>query len=131
MVEYRLNWFCAAALDYPYITALLPNQTIEVHNIETQVITQVLPAPPDDATEQRRALVTSVGGFLVPSRARSEKLRPVQVKLLRERVHPGGRTGTEGPEIAPKGDDPKEEGEGELEECVADDSAEPAVPYDI
>ena len=101
-----------------------------MHNVETQAIAQVLPAPSDNATEQRRALVTSVGGFLVPSRARSEKLRPIQVKLLRERVHPGGRTGAEQPGVAPKGDSVKE-GEGELEERVADDSAVSAGPYDI
>ncbi|KAF8234973.1 hypothetical protein L208DRAFT_788835 [Tricholoma matsutake] len=36
----------AICLDYPYIIALLPNDTIEIHNIETQEIVQVISAPP-------------------------------------------------------------------------------------
>ena len=32
-------------LDYPYITTLLPNGTIEIHSVETQAIVQVIGAP--------------------------------------------------------------------------------------
>ncbi|KAI0266122.1 hypothetical protein BC834DRAFT_875574 [Gloeopeniophorella convolvens] len=89
------------SVDYPYTTALLPNQTIEVHNIETQEIAQVVPAPPlpsPDETSlaallgaERRALVASPSGFLVPSRQQSEKLRITQVNLLGRSTKPGGR----------------------------------------
>jgi hypothetical protein len=61
-------------LDYPYIIALLPNDTIEIHNIETQAIVQVIGAPPDTSSSapsgeyprQRLNLVSSVGRYLVP-----------------------------------------------------------------
>lgn len=80
------------ALDYPYITALLPNGVVEIHSIETQVIAQVLSAPPgsprnstdDDPHERRRLqLVSSVGGYLVPSSQRSDRMRLQKVTLGR------------------------------------------------
>jgi hypothetical protein len=78
-------------LDYPYITALLPNDTIEIHNIETQAIVQVIGAPPATSSptpsgeypRQRLNLVSSLGGYLVPSTQRSDKLRKTTVPLLR------------------------------------------------
>ncbi|PBK89833.1 hypothetical protein ARMGADRAFT_995882 [Armillaria gallica] len=75
--------------DYPYITSLLPNGTIEVHGIETQSIVQVIPAPvPSSNTEpiQRKKLVPSLQGYLVPSTEKSAKMRAVPVNLLRERI---------------------------------------------
>ncbi|KAK0480738.1 hypothetical protein IW261DRAFT_1474317 [Armillaria novae-zelandiae] len=75
--------------DYPYITSLLPNGTIEVHGIETQSIVQVIPAPvPSSNTDQiqRKKLVPSLQGYLVPSTEKSAKMRAVPVNLLRERV---------------------------------------------
>ncbi|KAK0203709.1 hypothetical protein DFS33DRAFT_1333404 [Desarmillaria ectypa] len=75
--------------DYPYITSLLPNGTIEVHGIETQSIVQVIPAPvPSSNTEpmQRKKLVPSLQGYLVPSAEKSAKMRKVPVNLLRERI---------------------------------------------
>ncbi|KAJ7211369.1 hypothetical protein GGX14DRAFT_624562 [Mycena pura] len=69
-------------LDYPYVAALLPNRTVEIHSIETQGIVQVLPAPHDDA-EPRVALVAALSGYLVPSTQKSEKMRKVPVGLLR------------------------------------------------
>jgi hypothetical protein len=72
----------AVVLDYPYIAALLPNRTVEIHSIESQSIMQVLPAPKDDG-EPRVALAAALSGYLVPSTQRSEKMRRVPVGLLR------------------------------------------------
>ena len=75
-----------AALDYPYVTTLLPNGTIEIHSVETQTIVQVVAAPPDAPSplaEDRKALISCMGGFFVPSTQRSEKLRMVPHRLLR------------------------------------------------
>ncbi|KAF8069012.1 hypothetical protein FPV67DRAFT_1761709 [Lyophyllum atratum] len=84
----------AVCLDYPYVTALLPNGTIEIHSIETQATVQVITAPnssqPSSPTGQPGAwprsylnLVSSHSGYLVPSTQRSEKMRTTKVKLLR------------------------------------------------
>ncbi len=95
----------------PYILSLLPNNTIEAHSVETQVIAQVIGAPVTSpppskpsspvkpSMHQRSAsstsrdvsigssrrvnLMSSIGGYLVPSTQRSEKMRTVPVKLLR------------------------------------------------
>ncbi|KAF8961751.1 hypothetical protein BDZ97DRAFT_1921074 [Flammula alnicola] len=100
-----------SCLDYPYITSLLPNDTIEIHSVETQEIIQVISAAtpsfssskPTSLTKQsthqrssstssknadidpsqRLNLISSIGGYLVPSTRRSEKMRTVPVKLLR------------------------------------------------
>lgn len=74
--------------DYPYITSLLPNGTIEVHAIETQNIVQVIPAPvpsSDIESIQRKKLIPSLQGYLVPSAEKSAKMRTVPVNLRRER----------------------------------------------
>ncbi|CAA7270193.1 unnamed protein product [Cyclocybe aegerita] len=101
----------AVCLDYPYITSLLPNNTIEIHSVETQSIVQVIGAPLSSTssskasspvkpsthsrgassgsrsidldTARRTNLVSSVSGYLVPSTQRSDKMRPVSVKLIR------------------------------------------------
>lgn len=73
----------AVVLDYPYVAALLPNRTVEIHSIESQGIVQVLPAPKDDA-EPRLALAAALAGYLVPSTQKSEKMRRVPVALLRQ-----------------------------------------------
>ncbi|KAG6902189.1 hypothetical protein C0995_003285 [Termitomyces sp. Mi166 len=84
----------AVCLDYPYITTLLPNGTIEIHSIETQAIVQVIGAdnssdpttPTGQQDQQQRSrinLVSSCSGYLVPSVQRSEKMRSTQVRLLR------------------------------------------------
>ena len=80
-----LSIFFWAALDYPFVTTLLPNNTIEIHNIETQTIVQVISAPlaNDGASPERVALAASLGGYLVPSTQRSEKMKPTRVPLLR------------------------------------------------
>ncbi|KAI0331783.1 hypothetical protein GY45DRAFT_1353196 [Cubamyces sp. BRFM 1775] len=76
----------AISLDYPYVTTLLPNNTIEIHSIETQTIAQVIPAPPEGPgplSSDRRALIACFNGFFIPSTQRSEKLRPMPVRLVR------------------------------------------------
>jgi hypothetical protein len=74
------------AIDYPYVTTLLPNGSIEVHSIETQSIVQVLPAPTDDTAVSDRVSVafSPLDGYLVPSKERSEKMRMVEFKLVRD-----------------------------------------------
>lgn len=70
-------------LDYPYITSLLPNETIEVHNVETQMITQVVNAP-TESNAARLGLVASLHGYLVPSTQRSGKMKKVKIDLVRK-----------------------------------------------
>ncbi|CDO71042.1 hypothetical protein BN946_scf184844.g46 [Trametes cinnabarina] len=74
----------AVSLDYPYIATLLPNNTIEIHSVETQSIVQVIPAPPEGSNQgDRKALVACLNGFFIPSTQRREKLRLTPVRLLR------------------------------------------------
>jgi hypothetical protein len=72
----------AVVFDYPYVAALLPNRTVEIHSIESQSIVQVLPAPNNDV-EPRVALIAALSGYLVPSTQKSEKMRKIPVGLLR------------------------------------------------
>jgi len=91
----------AAGLEYPYVTALLPDQTIQVHHVGSQEIAQVVPAPPLPSPNEtslkallgvdRSALAMSSSGFLVPSRGQSDKLRLKKVNLLSRNAKPGGR----------------------------------------
>jgi hypothetical protein len=81
--------------------ALLPDQTIRVHNVESQEIAQEVPAPPLPSPNEtslatllgaeRRALAMSLNGFLVPSQRQSEKLTLKKVSLLGRNGKPGGR----------------------------------------
>jgi hypothetical protein len=81
--------------------ALLPDQTIQVHNVESQEIAQEVPAPPLPSPNEtslatllgaeRRALAMSLNGFLVPSQRQSEKLKLKKVSLLGRNGKPGGR----------------------------------------
>ncbi|KAG2008615.1 hypothetical protein CC2G_014029 [Coprinopsis cinerea AmutBmut pab1-1] len=97
-------------LDYPHVTSLLPNGTVEVHSVDTQAQLQVIPPPPSSSRptspavrlpsspssipsprhqniasslSQRLAMIASVGGYQVPSLQRSECMRKVPFKLLR------------------------------------------------
>jgi hypothetical protein len=74
-----------SGLDYPYVTALLPNDTIEIHNLETQSIVQVLSTPPTSppTTPGRSNLATCLNGYMVPSTERSDKMRMTSVPLIR------------------------------------------------
>lgn len=81
----------SVSLDFPYVTTLLANDTIEIHHIETQALVQVVPAPPElappfpgmPAEVQRAALATIYGKYLVPSAKITEKMHMKPVKLLR------------------------------------------------
>ncbi|KAK2463814.1 hypothetical protein APHAL10511_004119 [Amanita phalloides] len=81
----------SVCLDYPHVVSLLPNQTVEVHNIETQSIVQVVGTPTEDTEEsdnhgivpERTALVASIHGYLVPSTQGSEKMQLTRVPLRR------------------------------------------------
>ena len=65
------------ALEYPYVTALLQDQTIVVHNVESQEVIRTVPAPPLPSPSEtslmallgaeRRALAMSSNGFFIPS----------------------------------------------------------------
>ena len=72
----------ALGFDYPYVTTLLPNKTIEIHSVETQTIVQVLPL--DSSVGPTARLVPSPGGYMVPSTERSSKLKKTSVRLLGE-----------------------------------------------
>ncbi|KAI0641369.1 hypothetical protein C8Q79DRAFT_1031419 [Trametes meyenii] len=88
----------AVSLDYPYITTLLPNNTIEIHSVETQTIVQVIPAPPEGSSPlsgDRKALIACFNGFFIPSTQRTEKLRPTPVRLLRGRGGAKAQASTE------------------------------------
>ncbi len=84
-----------SALDYPYVTTLLPNGTVEIHSVESQAIVQVISAPPEGPSplsEDRKALIACMNGFFIPSTQRTEKLRPTSVRLLRGRGAPRPET---------------------------------------
>lgn len=83
-------------LDYPYLTTLLPNSTVEIHLLEDQSIKQVVAAPPTSRPTSpliagqprpisggRIALANSVNGYMVPSSERSDKMRKTSVPLRR------------------------------------------------
>jgi hypothetical protein len=62
--------------------SLLPDDSITIHSVETQSIVQVIENP---TTAQITGLVPSLHGFLLPSsQRRSEKMRKVKVKLVRD-----------------------------------------------
>lgn len=66
--------------DYPYVTSLLPNGNIEVHELETQSICQVL--PPTQSAFSPIALVKSTLGFLVPRGDPKNILETVNFPLI-------------------------------------------------
>jgi hypothetical protein len=84
--------FRPTALDYPHITALLSNQTIEVHNLEDQSLAQILSAPPDEPAPpmpgwppeiERKRLISVFNPYMVPSSVTADKMRMTKVKLVR------------------------------------------------
>ncbi|KAG9037771.1 hypothetical protein FRB95_004057 [Tulasnella sp. JGI-2019a] len=66
-------------VDYPYIAALLPNDTIEIHSLATLTIVAVLPCPFSLHTSQ---LSRNVAGYLIPSARGNQALQSVPVPLL-------------------------------------------------
>jgi hypothetical protein len=117
------------ALEYPYVTALLQDQTIVVHNVESQEVVQTVPAPPLPSPSEtslmallgaeRRALAMSSNGFFVPTQQQSDKLTLKKVNLLSRNAKPGGR---EVVPMAPVGDEETQE-----PSYVAEDAAESGV----
>jgi hypothetical protein len=129
---------CTTGLDYPYITALLPDQTIQAHDIESQEIAQVLPPPPPPSLNdvspsallgaERRALSTSSNGFFVPLQQRPDKLMLKKINLLSRNAKPGGR------EVVPaEQEQPEVTGDTEETEAheVVDIPEESVTPYDL
>jgi hypothetical protein len=117
------------ALEYPHVTALLQDQTIVVHNIESQEVVQTIPAPPLPSPSEtslmallgaeRRALAMCSNGFFVPSQRQSEKLALKKVNLLSRNAKPGGREVVPTP---PVGDEETQE-----PSYVAEDAADSGV----
>lgn len=113
------------ALEYPYVTALLQDQTIVIHNVESPEVVQTVPAPPLPSPSEtslmallgaeRRALATSSNGFFVPSQRQSEKLTLKKINLLSRNAKPGGREVVPTPPI------------GDEETQVPSDVAEDAI----
>ncbi|KIO24147.1 hypothetical protein M407DRAFT_15469 [Tulasnella calospora MUT 4182] len=66
-------------IDYPYVVALLPNGTIEIHSIVTLSIVAILSCP---TTLQPCLLSSSAGGYLVPSLQRNNAIKPTVIPLL-------------------------------------------------
>lgn len=76
----------SVCLDYPNVTALLPDGSIEIHDVETQLLVQVIPPPENGKLPgERVGVVSSTGGYLVPSQEQIDKLRKTKVRLA---VHP-------------------------------------------
>ncbi|KAI6168302.1 hypothetical protein EDD17DRAFT_1466369 [Pisolithus thermaeus] len=72
----------SVCLDYPNVTALLPDGSIEIHDVETQSIVQVIPPPENEQPPgERVGVVSSTGGYLVPSQEQSDKLQKTKVRL--------------------------------------------------
>ena len=71
--------------------SLMPDDSVEIHSIETQTLVQTLPSPPHykdlpySIIRDRMGLFMSLSGFAVPSEQRSAKLRSVNVALLRRK----------------------------------------------
>ncbi len=75
--------------DYPYAMTLLPNETVEIHSIETQALVQVVKTNSiahSPTNPGLSALIACANGFFVPSTQRSEKLRPTGVRLIRPKT---------------------------------------------
>lgn len=76
----------AQAYNDPYLIALMPDQSLEIRDIETQTIKQVVP-PPESPSERpnglRRGLAWNPQSHMVPSTQLADLLQPVPVPLIR------------------------------------------------
>lgn len=61
----------------------MPDGSIVIHNVETQMIAQEIPAT--SFSSPPMSLVDCLSGFSVPSTQRTQKLRQKPIKLLRSR----------------------------------------------
>ena len=81
-----LTFFVASAYDDPYLVALMPDQSLEIRDIETQFIKQVVPAPepsPEHANQPRQGLAWNPQSHMVPSTQLKDALQLVPVPLIR------------------------------------------------
>ncbi len=91
-------------IDYPYVLALMRNRTIEVHNVETQMIAQIVapaspaspPSSPRRSSSSQKATVLEPrrvnlcpAGFVVPASQGTDSLRLVSVTLSPSLVNDG------------------------------------------
>lgn len=79
--EIKFDRHPSLGLDYPHLTALMPDNSIVIHDIETLEVQHTIPSS-ESYNWQRSSLIFSPGYF-VPSSERVEKMRKVPVKLVR------------------------------------------------
>jgi len=97
----------AVCLDYPYITTLMQTGAVEIHNVETQIIAQVVPAPDPGSQDasvnmSRMGLKACLGGYMVPTSQRTDKMRLKSVRLIR---HPPEKPSDPSPEPEPESEE--------------------------
>jgi hypothetical protein len=81
-----LTFFTASAYDDPYLVALMPDQSLEIRDIETQSVKQVVPAPEPSSEHPngpRRGFSWNPQGHMVPSTQLKDVLQLVPVPLIR------------------------------------------------
>lgn len=61
----------------------MPDQSLEIRDIETQSIKQVVPAPEPPSNEPRRRLAWNPQSHMVPSTQLTDVLQLVPVPLIR------------------------------------------------
>ena len=74
------------AYDDPYLVSLMPDQSLEIRDIDTQSVKQVVPAPQPPSEhpyELRRGLAWNPQSHMVPSTQLVDVLRLVSVPLVR------------------------------------------------
>ncbi|KAG8938317.1 hypothetical protein FRC03_007411, partial [Tulasnella sp. 419] len=83
------------SVDYPYIVALLPNNTLEIHSMEGLSIVAVLSCP---TRLQASLLSFKIGGYLIPS-TRNQAVQLVTTPLIPPLPSP---TKPKSPPISPR-----------------------------
>lgn len=83
---FNLAFSVTLAYDDPYLVALMPDQSLEIRDIETQAVRQVVPAPQPSSerpNEPRRGLAWNPQSHIVPSTQLKDVLQLVPVPLIR------------------------------------------------
>lgn len=83
---FNLVFFVALAYDDPYLVALMPDQSLEIRDIGTQSIKQVVPPPQPSSerpNESRLGFAWNPQSHMVPSTQLKDVLRLVPVPLIR------------------------------------------------
>ena len=78
--------FVTQAYNDPYLVSLMPDQSLEVRDIETQSIKQVIPAPEPSSERPngpRRGIAWNPQSHIVPSTQLMDVLQLVSVPLIR------------------------------------------------